>query len=865
MNQLETIYVVFKTHVDLGFTDLPSQVTKQYTQDMAHDVISICDKTAHFPVGHRFVWTVPSWVLDESLQQADEELRGKLEKLVEAGQLSWHGLPFTTQTEFCGLEEWIRGLYVAARLSERFGKKTRSAKMTDVPGHAWMLPSLLKGAGIDFLHLGVNACSLPVDVPRLFFWEGPDGKQVLTFYSKGEYGTSLLPPDDWHYPVWLALQQTHDNAGPQDETVITEILAKTRAAHPNAKVVVGTMDDFAADFLSRGFTDIPVVRKDLADTWIHGVGSYPNEVSLIREVRSETVSKEMMAAFQKLETGESPFAADIEEAYKEALLFGEHTWGHDVKILLLPGRNSMRAFEDEDVRKDRERFPETYDKLERSWEEKRAYAYRAAEAAKRIVPLQSTDAGEGRPNKISIFNSLPWTRTDEIVHVGSNVQGCLVDETTEERLPIGSDGTVRIPEAGPLGYRTYRLEELKAGEEAAEPSVKSVASMNDDFAILENRYLLIRVDRTTGSIVQLTDKRTGREWASADQPFGVYEYDVYGKNEINQFVKDYAFDLMDWYVNDFSKPGYPRIDHHLYRTKLEKLDIVHSGSSAELRLTLSTPDESRQRFGNAEQVTMSISLGDDDPYFDMTVNVLNKKATAFADAGFVQFYPKTAHPEYRYQKLGAIIDPLKDIARNANQRLHCFDSWIDIRDGNEGLAILAKDNPLLSLGEKGVFACSPLYTPEQSAVYMNLFNNQWGTNYPQWIEGNMTFRYRIAPHQGNWQEGEVWKLAEQWRSPLIATSSFDGIEASRSLFRNDLNGIQVLAWKTAATGDGYVLRLQNALDAVAEQTVAFQLRLESAAKCDLLENEQDSLAILDDAITLSFAPREIITIKIRTS
>lgn len=76
MNQLETIYVVvFKTHVDLGFTDLPSQVAKQYTQEMAHDVLAICEKTAHLQEGHRFVWTVPSWVLDESLKHADSELR----------------------------------------------------------------------------------------------------------------------------------------------------------------------------------------------------------------------------------------------------------------------------------------------------------------------------------------------------------------------------------------------------------------------------------------------------------------------------------------------------------------------------------------------------------------------------------------------------------------------------------------------------------------------------------------------------------------------------------------------------------------------------------------------------------------------
>lgn len=34
-------------------------------------------------------------------------------------------------------------------------------------------------------------------------------------YSKGGYGTSLLPPEDWPFPVWMALMHTHDNCGPR--------------------------------------------------------------------------------------------------------------------------------------------------------------------------------------------------------------------------------------------------------------------------------------------------------------------------------------------------------------------------------------------------------------------------------------------------------------------------------------------------------------------------------------------------------------------------------------------------------------------------------------------------------------------------
>ena len=68
----------------------------------------------------------------------------------------WHALPYTTHTEAAGLEEFIRGLHYAQQLSAMFGKKYISAKMTDVPGHTSMLPSLLAKAGINVLTVNQN-------------------------------------------------------------------------------------------------------------------------------------------------------------------------------------------------------------------------------------------------------------------------------------------------------------------------------------------------------------------------------------------------------------------------------------------------------------------------------------------------------------------------------------------------------------------------------------------------------------------------------------------------------------------------------------------------------------------------------------
>lgn len=106
---LEKIYVVFKTHFDIGFTGFVSDVVGRYRTEMLKDVIEICDQTHTNDKHEKYVWTMSAWPLLQSLKGSDEEEKRKALAYLENRQLIWHKLPYTTHTEFCGLEEWIRG------------------------------------------------------------------------------------------------------------------------------------------------------------------------------------------------------------------------------------------------------------------------------------------------------------------------------------------------------------------------------------------------------------------------------------------------------------------------------------------------------------------------------------------------------------------------------------------------------------------------------------------------------------------------------------------------------------------------------------------------------------------------------------
>ena len=132
--------------------------------------------------------------------------REKVLRAIKEGRFAVHALPFSLETESLDLEDLVRGMTFSANLARSVGIDIpRAAKMTDVPCHTWVVPTLLKHAGVKFLHIGCNGGSHVVKVPPLFWWEGPDGSRVLTEYSPelrhrtasaGQLALSHLAGDD---------------------------------------------------------------------------------------------------------------------------------------------------------------------------------------------------------------------------------------------------------------------------------------------------------------------------------------------------------------------------------------------------------------------------------------------------------------------------------------------------------------------------------------------------------------------------------------------------------------------------------------------------------------------------------------------
>src|SRR5262249_49821235 len=147
----ETVHIVFKTHLDVGFTDFAQTVTASYFENYIPSAIRLAKELRERGGEERFIWTTGSWLIYEYLERATVAQRKLLEDAILAGDIVWHGLPFTTHTELMDVSLFKYGLSLSQALDQRFGRKTIAAKMTDVPGHTRAIVPLLEEAGIQFL------------------------------------------------------------------------------------------------------------------------------------------------------------------------------------------------------------------------------------------------------------------------------------------------------------------------------------------------------------------------------------------------------------------------------------------------------------------------------------------------------------------------------------------------------------------------------------------------------------------------------------------------------------------------------------------------------------------------------------------
>jgi hypothetical protein len=350
--EVKRVVMVFKCHLDVGFTDTQANVMQKYFKQYYPEAMTTA--AARRQAGQdRYVWTTGSWLLYEYLEQASGEERRRMEQAVTAGDIAWHALPFSWQTEMLD-RSMIEGcLGFSQELDKRFGRTTIAGKMTDVPGHSRGIVAPLAAHGVRLLDVGVNAASTPPDVPDVFLWKEPAGAEIAVLYHRHDYGSVVRVPGS---DLAVSVEVRNDNSGPHTMKEIDAIYAGLRQQFPNATIVAGSMSD-VAQAMEGARGGLPVVTGEIGDTWIYGAPSDPPKVARYREMarlRGEWV------AGGKMRVGD----ATDRQLLRRLTLAAEHTWGTDTKRYIDHDHYSPKELAEN-------LHTPGYEVMERSWQEKR--------------------------------------------------------------------------------------------------------------------------------------------------------------------------------------------------------------------------------------------------------------------------------------------------------------------------------------------------------------------------------------------------------------------------------------------------------------------------------------------------------------
>lgn len=408
---MKTVYVVSKTHLDLGFTDYAKNIRQTYINTYIPNAISLAEEM-NTDGKKRFVWTTGSWIIKEALENGTDEQKKNLEKALKNGNIIAHALPFTTHTELLDEDTLEYGLEIADRLDALRGRKTISAKMTDVPGHTKALVPLLAKHGIKLLHIGVNGASALCKVPPCFLWKCGDS-EVVVIYS-GDYGGAFSC--DLIDEV-LYFDHTLDNRGTPSANKILKKLDDIQSEYPEYEITAGSMDDIA-EVLWEKRGSLPVITSELGDTWIHGSAADPYKSASLREL---IALKNKWLADGTMARGSAEYTC-LADAM---LCLAEHTCGMDTKMHFADYENYLKKdFQsarktDRVILRDPSKDPQSlivqqkresgeykegsYTVLEKSWQEQRKYIDLAlsqltvehrAEAVGRLNMLRPTEPTE---------------------------------------------------------------------------------------------------------------------------------------------------------------------------------------------------------------------------------------------------------------------------------------------------------------------------------------------------------------------------------------------------------------------------------------------------------------------------------------
>ncbi len=731
-------------------------------------------------------------------------------------------------------------LYGQRYCEAKFGQISRVAWLPDSFGFCWQLPQFFAQGGIDYFVTQKLRWNDTTEFPHeLFYWRSPDGTEIPAWMAS-PIGTDIAPVEMTRYAAEWRTKTDRDTAlwlpgaGDHGGGPTRDMLDRVRRWQ-TSPVFPDMQFQSSADFLdaithhreefndSGNSEDLPVWSSELYLELHRGCyTTYASQKRANRTCEILLYQAELYATIAALHTGHDYPSADLEATWKRVLL----NQFHDI----LPGSAIPEVFADAD------REWAIAETTARSLRDTALQAIAAQFTVDAAVPELLDEQGVDRTLPLIVFNPILGQRSD-LISLDLATFDPDYDEfnaTKSYRIfddrgtPIDSQrsGTIlhfAAIDLPSLGAKRYWLAAI-ASQTPASPA------HDIDSWTLQNEFLVVEIDPTTGNISRCFDRMNQREILA---PSGGNRLEAY--TDQGQYWDAWNIDP-EYEKHAVDSPVLESIQW------LERgLDRSQNGENGQNHDTLRSRLRVIRRL-NESRFIQDYILDRGSPILEIASvvdwrerHVVVKTAFDLADQADRAIYETPC---------GAIERPIRpQTAADRAQWEVPMLQWCDLGYGDSRDPDSAYGVSLLNDCKYGGDA-----TPDRLRLTL-LRGSTWPD--PNADLGEHRFRYALYPHAGTWQTAATVRRAIAFNQPPIvvspATQNEPNHQTTQHLPLNcdwlQLGGdhLVLMALKQAEDGDRWVLRCYESAGETASFEISGALGLSPIGAIDLLERPQPEI------------------------
>ena len=838
------LFVVPHQHLDIGFTDYPPKVAE--VQSRAID--EAIDMIREHP---DFRYTLDAgWVAEQFMAGRSDAQRKEFLRLIREKKIFVPADYSPAFTGFYSTEGHLRAFYPSYKFNRENGGDFDQSILTDLPSHSWSYPSLMASAGLKYLVLPSNQDLGPILLrgnPHLnektpFWWEGPDGQRILTWYSRHYHQLQTLfglPPrvEAGHdtLPTFLQMYTRPDYKsdgamifGSQVEN--TDLYREQAAlagqwnqtyAFPKLKYSGVTE---AMSYIAQQLGDsIPVLRGDGGPYWDIFTAGAP--MVMERETEHRMLAAEKFSTISSLVNPRIwPDRRGLEEAWRGILTFQEHTGGAGGRSGTLRGRYGNDVLG--------------------------TYNARVAEGVLARGMSALADAIPVPTRTLVVFNPLNWQRSKLVeFNLSRNLE--VVDHATKQVVsievlptpPVYFGGANRGPtrrvrfmatDIPAVGYKCYTLR--PTANEAQAPAAGAGTTM-------ESVYYRVELDPSSGAVRSIFDKDLNRELVDTSSPYRFDQY-VLATGEQDRFSG-----------SGLSTAVVPA----------PKLDI-QVPKDGRLASVTKTPFGMVARLQSSAAITPGIAteiiLYDGQKKIEF-VNHVRHTSGPRGVWRYFAFPFAMNRPEFRYEIQNGVVNPAKDVLPGSGKEWFPVQHWAAVEQDGITAAIVPVDESLMTFGDIIRYRWPSEFGTRKGTLF---------SYYARGIDQELTLRYVVTSGRAltpetlsklGWEAMAPLELNEVAAEDKVGNSPRPLDPAQASFLQTDHPGVVLLTWKRAEDEKGTIMRFVDTTGQLGKVHISTSLlSLERGWLCNTVEENQRPLTVSARGFSFDVKPFEIVTVRL---